>query len=319
MLFEKQIIGVYKKTMHSRCDDMDTVHYFSAEDFEGLSKESYRFTASAGHTLQGYIYQYQDPKPERLVVFDHGFGGGHRAYMKEIEMLCRHGYTVFSYDHTGCMESGGDSPNGMAQSLCDLNDCISTLKADARFAGRSIAVIGHSWGGFSTANISALHPEITHVVDIAGFVAVKEIIDSLVTGVLKYYRKAIMNVEHEANPVFSEFHAVDSLKRSKAKALLIYSDDDHIVNRKNYDILKEGLEDRENTRFLLVSGKRHNPNYTEKAVGLLKEFSDTKHKLLRNKKVTVEQRREFAASFDWNAMTEQDAAVWQVIFEHLES
>ena len=68
-----------------------------------------------------------------------------------------------------------------------------------------------------------------------------------------------------------------------------------------------------------MSGKRHNPNYTEKAVGLLKEFSDAKHKLLRNKKVTVEQRRKFAASFDWDAMTEQDAAVWQVIFEHLES
>lgn len=319
MLFEKQIVGVYKKTMHSRCDDMDTVHYFSAEDFEGLSKESYRFTASAGHTLQGYIYQYQDLKPERLVVFDHGFGGGHRAYMKEIEMLCRHGYTVFSYDHTGCMESGGESPNGMAQSLCDLNDCINTVKSDKRFAGRSISVIGHSWGGFSTANISALHPEITHVVDIAGFVAVGEIINSLVTGVLKYYRKAIMKVEHEANPVFSEFHAVDSLKRSKAKALLIYSDDDHIVNRKNYDILKEGLADRENTRFLLVSGKRHNPNYTEKAVELIKEFTDAKRKLLKNKKLTAEEKQRFVASFDWDAMTEQDEKVWAVIFEYLDA
>ena len=319
MIFEKQIVNVYKKTMHARCDDVDTVFYFSAENFKGLSKEPYSFAASAGHTLKGYIYQYDNPIPNRLVVFDHGFGGGHRAYMKEIEMLCRHGYTVFSYDHTGCMESGGDSPNGMAQSLCDLNDCINTVKADKRFAGYGISVIGHSWGGFSTANISALHPEITHVIDIAGFVAVEEIINSLVTGVLKYYRKAIMKVEHEANPVFSEFHAVESLKKSKAKALLIYSEDDHIVNRKNYDILKAGLADRENTRFLLVNGKRHNPNYTEKAVGLLKEFSDAKHKLLKNKKVTVEERRAFAASFDWEAMTEQDESVWKVIFEHLES
>lgn len=319
MLFEKQVAGVYKKTMHTRCDDTDTVFYFSAENFDGLSKESYTFKASAGHTLQGYIYEYPNAKPDRLVVFDHGFGGGHRAYMKEIEMLCRHGYTVFSYDHTGCMESGGDSPNGMAQSLCDLNDCIGTIKTDARFAGRSISVIGHSWGGFSTANISALHPEITHVVDIAGFVAVKEIIDSLVTGVLKHYRKVIMKVEHDANPIFADFHAVESLKKSKAKALLIYSEDDHIVNRRNFDILKEGLAERENTRFLLVNGKRHNPNYTEKAVGLLKEFSDAKRKLLKNKKITVEERRAFAASFDWNAMTEQDAAVWQVIFEHLDS
>ena len=129
MLFEKQVVGMYKGMMHIRCDDTETVFYFSADDFPGLQKEAYPFEASAGHMLQGYIYRYDAPIAGRLIVFDHGFGGGHRAYMKEIEMLCRHGYTVFAYDHTGCMESGGASPNGLAQSLCDLNDCITAIKA----------------------------------------------------------------------------------------------------------------------------------------------------------------------------------------------
>ena len=141
-------------------------------------------------------------------------------------MLCKHGYTVFAYDHTGCMESGGASPNGMAQSLCDLNDCIATLKADERFKDVDISVMGHSWGGFSTLNISALHPEISHVVVLSGFVSVEELVNSFFSGLLKGYRKTIMTLEKEANPLFVSYHAADSLAKSQAKVLLIYSEND---------------------------------------------------------------------------------------------
>ena len=128
MIFEKQVVNMYKGMMHTRCDDTETVFYFSAENFSGLKKEKYSFSSSLGHTLSGYIYSYESPISNRLVVFDHGFGGGHRSYMKEIEMLCRQGYKVFSYDHTGCMESQGENTNGFAQSLHDLDDCLTALK-----------------------------------------------------------------------------------------------------------------------------------------------------------------------------------------------
>lgn len=317
MLFEKQILNMYRGMMHTRCDDTETVFYFSAADFEGLHCEPYAFTATAGHRLQGYIYWYEQPIEGRIVVFDHGFGGGHRAYMKEIEMLCRHGYTVFAYDHTGCMESGGDSPNGMAQSLCDLNDCLNAIQADVRFAGLDISVMGHSWGGFSTLNIAALHPEISHVVVLSGFVGVEELVNSFFAGPLKGYRKAVLQLERESNPVFSQFHAVESLNRSNAKALLIYSDNDKLVKRHHYDILKAGLADRENVSFLLVKGKGHNPNYTGDAVKLLTEFGKKRAKFAKRKHLIAAQKAAFVASFDWHAMTAQDEAVWREIFTHL--
>lgn len=319
MLFEKQIINTYKGMMHTRCDDTQTVFYFSPENFCGLKNEGFSFRASAGHDLQGYIYQYDAPIQNRLIVFDHGFGGGHRAYMKEIELLCRHGYTVLSYDHTGCMESGGSTPGGMAQSLCDLNDCINAVKADERFAGVDISVMGHSWGGFSTLNISALHPDISHVVVLSGFVEVSELVNSFFAGALKGYRKAIMRLESESNPEFVKFNAVKSLKRSNAKAMLIYSEDDQLVKKKHYDILKGGLENRANTRFVLVSGKGHNPNYTADAVKLLGEFGAARAKLLKNKKATAQEKEKFVASFDWDAMTAQDETVWKEIFDHLDN
>ena len=320
MIFEKQIVNIYKGMAYTRCDDNGTAFYFTSKDFEGLKCEAYPFRSSKGHNLSGYLYSYEDPIANRIVVFDHGFGGGHTSYMKEIEMLCRHGYLVFAYDHTGCMQSGGETPNGMAQSLCDLNDCINTLKSDKRFAGYDFSVMGHSWGGFSTLNISALHPDISHVVVLSGFVSVKLLVDAFFAGLLKPYRKAIMKLEYTSNPEFINYNAVQTLSDSKVKALLIYSDNDMLCSKKmHYDTLKNALEGKDNIKLHLEHGKGHNPNYKHDAVAYLGEYVNAKNKLIKKKKlVTDEQKKEFLASFDWDKMTKQDEAVWNMIFECLD-
>ena len=319
MIFEKQIVNMYKGMMHTRCDDIETVFYFSSDDFPGLGKEALSFTASKGHTLKGYLYQCDGARENRLIVFDHGFGGGHRAYMKEIYMLCKHGYKVFAYDHTGCMESGGETPGGLAQSLSDLNDCITMIKSDERFDGLDISVMGHSWGAFSTLNIAALHPEISHIVAMSGFVSVKEMIGTFFSGILKGYRKAIFDLERESNPKYVEYNAVQTLSGSDVKALLIYSENDRMCRRVHYDILKSGLEGKENVDFLFVSNKGHNPNYTEEAVKYLDEFGKARAKLARKKNATKEEKASFVASYDWDRMTEQDETVWDVIYKHLDN
>ena len=318
MIFEKVIVNMYKGMMHNRCDDTETVFYFSPEDFPGLHKEPIAFISSLGHTLQGYLYQYEGARENRLIVFDHGFGGGHRAYMKEIEMLCKHGYKVFSYDHTGCMESGGESPNGLAQSLCDLNDCICMIKSNERFKGLDISVMGHSWGAFSTMNISALHPEITHIVAISGFVSVEEMVGTFFSGIMKGYRRPVLDLERKSNPKFVEFNSAQSLRLSGVKALLIYSDNDTLCRPVHYEIMKRELADAENVTILLVSNKGHNPNYTEDAVKYLGEFGKARAKIARSKKATKEDKARFVASYDWNRMTVQDETVWNAILEHLE-
>lgn len=320
MIFEKQILNFYKGMAFSRCDDNGTAFYFSANDFDNLRCEPYSFKSSKGHTLKGYIYSYDGYMEDRIIVFDHGFGGGHRSYMKEIEKLCSHGYRVFAYDHTGCMESEGENAGGMGQSLCDLNDCINTLKADPRFASLDFSVMGHSWGGFSTLNVSALHPEISHIVVFSGFVEVKMLVEAYFAGLLKPYRKAIMALESASNPESMKYNAIDSIKKSGVKALLIYSDNDMLCSKKvHYDALYRGLSDLPNVSFMLESGKGHNPNYTHSAVKLLDEFVSARNKLTKQKKlVSDEQKKSFIASFDWDKMTEQDDRVWSVIFEHLD-
>ena len=101
-MLTKFIVEQYKKTAHGRQDDTGDVFYFSAADFEGLRAEPYVFTSSMGHELRGFLYSYENPVANRLIVFDHGMGAGHWAYVREIEMLCKRGYLVLAYDHTGC-------------------------------------------------------------------------------------------------------------------------------------------------------------------------------------------------------------------------
>lgn len=320
MFFEKSIIKAYKTMIYTRCDDSGTTFYFSKGNFPGLYQKPYTFIASAGHQLQGYFYYYNHPIQNRIIIFEHGFGGGHRSYMKEIERLCKAGYLVFAYDHTGCMESGGSDTNGMAQSLCDLNDCIHALQSNRQLEQFDISVVGHSWGGFSTLNISAIHLEISKIVVLSGFISVSSLIDSYFGGILKGFRKSILEIEEKANPVFVKYNAIESLAKSNVEALLIYSDNDTLCKKEaHYDPLYRQFSTKKNIHFHLVHHKGHNPNYTEQAVKYLETYlsqkrKQTKHKLLE----TTEQKEKFVSSFDWNKMTEQDEEVWSLILKHLE-
>ena len=312
---------LYRSNLFIRNDNPNGIFYFSAADFPGLQAETYEFKSQMGHDLKGYFYYYANPIPGRLIVFDHGMGNGHRAYLREIERLAKAGYLVYSYDHTGCMRSGGENTNGFAQSLRDLDDCFKALKNEPALQGRSFSVMGHSWGGFSTMNIAALHPEITHVVSMSGFVSVKRMQEQTITGLLKGARKPLYELECRTNPGYVEFDAVESLKKTDAKVLLIASSDDKVVQKAHhFDVLQRALSGRENIRFLVTENKGHNPSYTCDAVRYKDDFFARFQKLVKKKKLeTAQQQEAFMSAFDWRRMTEQDEAVWDVILKHLQS
>lgn len=316
MLFESYIKNMYQSQLFTRQDDTNRAYYFSCSDFEGLQRTPYSFKSTKGHILKGYFYSYENPIENRIIVFDHGFGEGHRAYMKEIEMLCKQGYLVYSYDHTGCMESGGENCGGLSQSLVDLNNCLTSLKSDERYKHYTFAVMGHSWGGYSSLNISRLHPDLSHVVVLAGPISVKQMINHNFKGLLSGYRSCIYELEKASNPQFIDYSAVTSLKNTQAKVLAIYSDNDPLVNKEmHYDELAK----LPNITCHLTKNKGHNPNYTINAVKLLTKYQkelakQTKKKQLEN----LAEKEAFIQLFDWNQMTEQDPEIWDMIFKHLE-
>ena len=99
MIFDKLMLSIYKKTLIKRQDSDGSVFLFDYSDFNGLKKEPFSFVSDTGARLDGGFYYYDNPKSNKLIVFDHGMGAGHRSYMREIETLCKAGYLVYSYDH----------------------------------------------------------------------------------------------------------------------------------------------------------------------------------------------------------------------------
>ena len=319
MIFSGAVVNLYRKSMFSRVDGDGLVHYFSAEDFPGLHRESYIFKGNMGQELHGYFYSYENPHHDHVVIFEHGFGGGHTAYMTEIERLARHGYMVFAFDKTGCMESGGAAANGFAQAIADLDACLTTLKADPSMEGVRFSVVGHSWGAYATMNIAAIHPDVAHLVSLAGPVSAQKLIEQNFRGPLSLFRKDVYAQETAANPRYAPLSAEESLRRTEAQILLIYSADDKLVHKNmHYDLLHAKLADRKNVRFLLVDGKSHNPNYTAEAVAYLDEFTEALAEVRKRKKIEPQVRHAFRNKWDWKRMTAQDDAIWDEIFETLD-
>lgn len=320
MILGKQIEKMYKKRLYVRYEQADTAFYFSPSDFQGLRAEPYSFLGKKGNRLQGYFYSYPDPIPGRVVVFEHGMGSGHRSYMREIEELARHGYLVFSYDRTGCVESEGDYAGGFAQALSDLDACLTALKSAERCKGMTFSVVGHSWGGYSTMNAPALHPDITHIVAISGFLSIRQMHKQLFGGFLSLYAKQLYRLDQREHPDYAVLDARDALKNTDTKALIIHSEDDATVSRRmQFDALREAVEDNPHVQFLLTDKKGHNPTYTEDAVRYKSEYFSALAKRQKKKPpLSKKEKEEMVRDADWWRMTAQDPLIWNAIFAHLE-
>ena len=320
MIFEKAILNVYKSNIQIRQDGNPLLHYYSASDFPGLQRTPFDFEGNNGQKLQGYYYYYSSPRKDRLIVFDHGMGNGHVAYLKEIELIARRGYTVFTYDHTGCRESEGENIVGFAQSLCDLDYAINALHSAKKYGDAKYTVIGHSWGGFAALNISALHPEIESCISLSGFIGVERMIEQFFSGILRFYRPSVMRLEHESNPMYSLIDARKSLKNSQSRILYIASDNDPTVKTAyHFDTLKNSPPEGADIEFCLVHGKLHNPNYSASAVAELDKMSKAMTEGMKKKAFeTTEAVDAFRNSWDWEKITEQDEELWNKIFDFIE-
>jgi hypothetical protein len=201
-----------------------------------------------------------------------------------------------------------------------LNVAINELKKTQYYEGREIIVIGHSWGGFSTKNIVAFHPEVKKIVPISGFSSLELVVNGMVPNIFKSARKSIIAYEETMNPGYTSVTAVDTIANSSAKALICQSIDDPIVfSKDHFDPLKEAFSKNPSIRFITVYDRGHNPNFTLKAVKLKDDFFAEKRALeKKNKLKTSEQKSALIAKYDFWQMTEQDMDFWNQVFDFIE-
>ena len=317
MGLKETIVNTYKSNLMKRFDD-EITFYYSVKDFPNLKEEAYEFDSFKGVRLRGNFYYYPNYKENHIVVFDHGMGAGYTAYFKEIEMLCKKGYKVYSYDHTGCMKSDGSNSEGFLTSLADLDSCLTNLKKD--FPNHDFSVMGHSWGAFSTSNIASYHPDLKHVISLAPLNSLSSILHQTFSGLLSFVYEDIYNLEASLNPNYAESSTIKALKNYNGHALIIHSKDDKVLKVKHhfYKIQKE-LQESQNIEFLLVDKKGHNPNYTIEGLALLSKYLKERNKLIKQGYFTNKELiDDFNSKYDWDKITKQDESIWNEIYRVLE-
>lgn len=303
-----------------RYESDPTQYYYSVADFPDIKIRPFNVCGNHG-LLKGNFYYYDNADTDKLVIFDHGIGSGHLAYFKEIEYIARHGYTVYSYDHTGCMNSEGDGILGFAQGINDLDHIISEILRLDPFHNSSIKLIGHSWGGYSSMNVAQFHPEVTHVVSLAGFLSARALVEQYLPDFVMKYSDEVMNRERKINPKYADLDARESMKRSNAALLHLQSKDDVKVKFELcYPLLQSALKNRKNTNFIMVDNRGHDPQRTERAAMANKKMLNDLNALTKKKKLkTIEEQKRFRNSYDWKCITEQDKDIWKQIFDFLDS
>lgn len=321
MIFEKKILSIYDQKLLKRRDPDGRAHLLVKEDFPGLCAKEYSFLGDKGQTLFAYVYHRGEVRGERLIMLDHGMGCGHSSYLAEIDSITRRGYTVFTYDHTGTHRSGGDNIGGFSQSLSDLDLAMKFVRSLDEFRKSKISVIGHSWGGFSTMNIPAIHPDISHVVAISGFISPRAIQNQVARGLLRIYRPTLYALEKATLPSYAHFDGRESMKVAKnTRALFIHSRDDKTCSFKmHFEELRRALSDEERIEFLAVDKKNHHPQYTCEAVEYKRRFSREMKRRIKNGTLSTDaEKAEFLRSYDRFKLYEQDEELWDRIFEFLE-
>ena len=318
MLFSKIIKKKFDAVL-GRYEGDPAFRYPRLEDFPELKHKNLDILGDNDVLLKGAFYFYGDMKPEKLIVFDHGIGAGHLAYLKEIDVLAKNGYTVYSYDHTGCASTRGTGILGFAQGVNDLDHVLTALQSDPRFAGVPRQIMGHSWGAYSCMNAAALHPEVTHVVSLAGFLSARTLVEQYIPKMFLKYSEEVMERERQHNPRYADLDARESMKKSGAKLMHLQSHDDMMVKFElACEPLQEALKGRPHTEFVILDRRGHDPQRTEAACAAYTAMAEEEKRLQKKNQLTADdQIARFQSRQNWVQIEEQDPEIWRQILNFL--
>ena len=305
------ISNIYVKSLLGRYNKEVGIPYFSYTDFLGLKREEYVFKNSKSLGISYYFYYYDNYKKDKLILFLHGLGPGHTAYLAEIEQLAKRGYKVLTLDFIGCEKSEGKCIGSLCSPTNDVNELLEYLKINI-----PIVVVGHSLGGFTALNTIHLNDNIKKAVIMSGFLSVDSMVRAFVNS--KFLIKQILKYESKMYPEYYSLNNVDYLKTTNDKILFIQSEDDIVVP---YKIALKNVEiiENSNIKTIKVQNRKHNPNYTDEAVSYLNESMGTFYKLKKEHKIKNDNDAiEYFKNISLPKLVEQDERMFDEIVKFIE-
>ncbi|MGM9873705.1 MAG: alpha/beta hydrolase family protein [Bacilli bacterium] len=274
---------IHSIVFSSRCDKDPGLYYFPYSHFPHLNHELSYFKDRHDIDIASHLYYYDSKENKDIVIFVHGYGGGHDCYIKEIEYLASKGFVIYALDALATFASKGKKQYGLLELSFTLDYFINYVKK-MNVNNKKINIIGHSLGGFSSAlnlkthsfnKVVLLSPLRNVKFALSNFVKKEKILNSLINIETKKFHKSIDEID------ISYY-----LKDYQNEVLFIYSKDDKILNvEDNFLSLKNELKDKDNIHFIELDKKSHYPTYSVDSVTKLEKYFLIKNKTKGKKKL----------------------------------
>ena len=270
------------------------------DQFAHLWRTQTGFLSQQGNRLSACLYTGERTKRENgLIVFAHGFGyGGHTTYLPLIDALVQRGFAVFAYDATGCDGSEGEQVRGLSQGICDLQSALEFVKAQQRFSGMPLYLLGHSWGAYAVCAVLEQEQDVTAAVALSGFDTTADMLRfagekefGAVAAVLWPYAQAI---EQQTYPEQARMSSLLGLQHARMPVLVMHSTDDATVPfEQSFARYAKALGKNRYIRMETLHGKGHMVMLTARA----NAYNEHKHDELEQLLYTClpEQREEVQA------------------------
>ena len=264
-LFVPKLIAmqVYNDNFDKRFTSYEPMTW-NVDDFDGLQRERYTFPSDKGQLLTGYRYFREDTEARGLVVIAHGFGGGgHRHYMHIADFFASSGYAVFAYDATANDESEGEAVGGLPQGVIDLDHALRFVKSEPDFAGLPIMLWGHSWGGYSTGSVLALHPDVKAAVIVAGFNSSLDMLETegrnIAGAAIDLLLPALKSHEAEVYGSYAALSILDGVAATDARIMFIHGAEDKMIPIVgSFDRYHAAYADDPRFTFIRYEDREHN-------------------------------------------------------------
>ena len=290
--------------------------YFSAEDF-CINRE--KISASyKGKNLFAAVY-YVTPVTDckKVILFCHGMGAGHAAYMTEIATLAKYGYAVVAYDSIGCGQSEGKNIRGFYANVECAVAAYIAIKSNAQLKDKPVYLVGHSWGAYA-ALCATKYVAAEGVVALSGFNTPSRMLQDGAAGVMgDFLARLCRPFWYIINLCKFGFKgnsdAVRCIQKSGVPAFLAYGTNDTVIEAGNTPATKaKGV----NIQSVIYKGKGHDVYITDQAQKLTEELLSA---LSPSRFASAEERKKYFAQFDFVAATREDEDVIKQITFFIDS
>ena len=296
-----------------RCEGNANLKYLKAKNFDNLNARPIDFKSNKGQTLNGFLYSNAKVDTYKaLIVFSHGMGAGHHAYTTEINYFAQKGYLVLAYDNTGSCLSEGKKLYGFAQGVIDLKHALKFVESREDLKELPLLLAGHSWGGYSVCNVSAITPKnnIKGIVAFSPFNSLNKLINdnakqkAKIDLALLYPFFDIINFMRFGKAGI--LRSCDSIDNSSIPTLVMHGGNDLQVTLKNSPVgLKNRISNNPNARTVLYESKYHNVYLAKDAEQYL---IDTFAKI-ENLGENSPEAYEIYQNIDYSLITKEDLTV----------